>query len=391
MSHPLISRNADLQKLVDDGFEVEIIGGHLVIRSVPYLNATGQVRLGVLVFQLHVAADVTQPITQHVANWSGDFPHDELGRPLEKLRHVEAVASITDGLITKFSFSNKPPEGYQDHYQMVTTYVANISGPVQHMDENAKAQTWRVLENHDPESVFMFADTASSRAGITAVTRKLETGPVAIVGLGGTGSYVLDLLAKTPVAELHLFDGDRFGQHNAFRAPGAPTLEQLRARPFKVDYFAETYSRMRRRIIPHPIHVDAATVSLLETMSFVFICMDVGTTKRTIVETLVQRGIPFIDVGMGVNISDNNGLRGILRVATVSPDKTDHIGGRISFTEDGNNVYDQNIQIADLNALNAALAVLRWKKLRGFYEDLKKEHFSAYTIDVGKLVNEDMP
>jgi hypothetical protein len=193
------------------------------------------------------------------------------------------------------------------------------------------------------------------------------------------------------VAQLHLFDGDRLGQHNAFRAPGAPTIEQLRARPFKVDFYAETYSRMRRRIVPHPFHVDAATVSELETMSFVFICMDVGTSKRIIVDTLVQRGIPFIDVGMGVNISDNDGLRGILRVTTFTPEKADHIGGRISFTEDGNNVYDQNIQIADLNALNAALAVLRWKKLRGFYEDLKKEHFSAYSIDVGKLVNEDMP
>jgi hypothetical protein len=196
MSHPLISRNADLQKLEDDGFEVEIIGGHLVIRSVPYLNAAGQVRRGVLVCQLHVAVDVTQPITQHVANWAGDFPHDEQGRPIEKLRHGDGNTSITDTLITRFSFSNKPPEGYQDHYQMVTTYVAIISGPVQHVDENAKAQTWRVLESRDPASVFVFADTASSRAGITAVTRKLETGPVAIVGLGGTGSYVLDLMAR---------------------------------------------------------------------------------------------------------------------------------------------------------------------------------------------------
>jgi hypothetical protein len=391
MSHPLISRNADLQKLVDDGFEVEIIGGHLVIRSVPYLNAAGQVRRGVMVCQLHVTADITQPITQHVVNWTGDFPHDEMGRPLEKLRHGEAATSITDNLVTKFSFSNKPPEGYRDHYELVTTYVANISGPVQHVDENAKAQTWRVVENHDPESVFMFADTASSRAGITAVTRKLQTGPVAIVGLGGTGSYVLDLMAKTPVPELHIFDGDRFGQHNAFRAPGAPTIEQLKARPFKVDYFTETYSRMRRGIIPHPLHIDASTVSRLEGMSFVFICMDVGTAKRLIVDRLVQHGVPFVDVGMGVQISDNNGLRGILRVTTVTAEKANHVGARISFTEDGNNVYDQNIQIADLNALNAALAVLRWKKLCGFYEDLKKEHFSAYSIDVGTLVNEDMP
>ena len=253
-----------------------------------------------------------------------------------------------------------------------------------------KPETWRVLENHDPESVFMFADTATSRAGITAITRKLETGPVAIVGLGGTGSYVLDLTAKTPVSELHLFDGDRLGQHNALRTSSAND-RAVESSTVQGGLLRRNVLAYAARIIPHPYHIDADTVSQLGAMSFVFICMDVGTTKRIIVDTLVQCGIPFVDVGIGVNISDNNGVRGILRVTTVTKEKTDHIGERISFAEDGNNVYDQNIQIADLNALNAALAVLRWKKLCGFYEDLKKEHFSAYTIDVGKLVNEDMP
>ena len=53
------------------------------------------------------------------------------------------------------------------------------------------------------------------------------------MGLGGTGSYVLDLVAKTPVWEIHLFDGDAFLQHNAFRSPGAPSLDELEAQPPK--------------------------------------------------------------------------------------------------------------------------------------------------------------
>jgi hypothetical protein len=35
---------------------------------------------------------------------------------------------------------------------------------------------------------------------------------------------VLDFTAKTHVKEIHLFDGDTFFQHNAFRAPGAANL-----------------------------------------------------------------------------------------------------------------------------------------------------------------------
>ena len=80
---------------------------------------------------------------------------------------------------------------------------------------------------------FRYMDTASGRAGIGAISEQLATGPVAIVGLGGTGSYILDLVAKTPVREIHLFDGDRFGQHNAFRSPGAPHIDTLRQTPPK--------------------------------------------------------------------------------------------------------------------------------------------------------------
>ncbi len=39
--------------------------------------------------------------------------------------------------------------------------------------------------------------------------------------------------------------------------------------------------------------------------------------------------------------------------------------------------------------LNAALAVMKWKKLRGFYRDLENEHHSTFTTDGNMLLNED--
>ena len=63
---------------------------------------------------------------------------------------------------------------------------------------------------------------------------------------------------------------------------------------------------------------------------------------------------------------------------------------RISFvTADEVNEYDTNIQIAELNALNAALAVIRWKKFWDFYADQEGEHNSLYTIAGNELTNED--
>lgn len=67
------------------------------------------------------------------------------------------------------------------------------------------------------ETVFQYIDTNSSRANIEMINMKLERQKIAIIGLGGTGAYILDMVAKTPVKEIHLFDGDSFDQHNAFR------------------------------------------------------------------------------------------------------------------------------------------------------------------------------
>jgi hypothetical protein len=58
----------------------------------------------------------------------------------------------------------------------------------------------------------------------------------------------------------------------------------------------------------------------------------------------------------------------MLRSIVSLPDARERARARISFaTDDANNEYDKNVQVADLNALNACLAVIAWKKSRGFY------------------------
>jgi hypothetical protein len=109
---------------------------------------------------------------------------------------------------------------FEDYHELVVAYVAAITGEAQRIDPNASVYGNAVLVG-DEVGPFEYADVASVRARTTALTAKLASaGPIGIVGLGGTGSYVLDLVAKTPVPAIHLFDGDEFLQHNAFRAPG---------------------------------------------------------------------------------------------------------------------------------------------------------------------------
>jgi hypothetical protein len=117
--------------------------------------------------------------------------------------------------------------------------------------------------------------------------------------------------------------------------------------------------------------------------------MDQGATKRAVVDRLVAIGIPFVDVGMGV-ILNNGRLAGIVRVTASTPETRDRATPHISFSdEDGEaNQYATNIQIAELNAFNAALAVIRWKKMFGLYQDLRNEIYSGYSIPSGEIIAE---
>jgi tRNA A37 threonylcarbamoyladenosine dehydratase len=394
MSQQPISLSPDLSRLRDEGYEIEIVSGHLVLHSVPYVNAKKEVRRGALVSELTLAADVAQKPSTHVVRFAGEFPCNKHGQPLDKINAGTARQKISDDLVVEHSFSSKPgPDGYADYFEKMSTYVAILESQAQAIDPHATARTWRVIENDDPDSVFNYIDTASSRAGITAVMKKIEGQKIAIVGGGGTGSYTLDLVAKTPAAEIHVYDKDKYLQHSAFRSPGAPSLPHLKTIPSKVEHLKGIYSNMHRKIFAHDTYVDASNVECLRGMDFVFLCLDAGSAKRVIVEKLEEFGIPFVDVGMGVELVDDS-LIGVLRVTTSTKAKRDHVRSknRITFTGDGHeNLYSRNIQIAELNALNAALAVIKWKKLVGFYVDLEREHFSTYTLDGNKLINEDQP
>jgi hypothetical protein len=128
----------------------------------------------------------------------------------------------------------------------------------------------------------------------------------------------------------------------------------------------------------------------LDGLDFVFLCME-GKGKKQIVEKLEELKIPFVDVGMGITVAQNS-LRGQIRTTMSTPARRDHVHEkqRIPFaTADNVNEYDKNIQVAELNALNAALAVIKWKKLFGFYADDGNELFSIFVISGNEIINED--
>jgi predicted ThiF/HesA family dinucleotide-utilizing enzyme len=376
MSHPLVDRNEDLRQLQDEGYCVGIVGGgNLVVRDVPYLAAGRVVKTdGVLICKLNLNGDIVNRPDAHWLKFAGEMPHGVDGQPIHGLGAAVSPERFSDDLMATYQFSCMPKTGmYESYAKKIRTYIAYLWGPARQIDPSVTPHTKRILEPEDDTSPFMYLDTASARAEIEAISAKLAVERVAIVGLGGTGAYVLDLLGKTAVNEIHLYDGDILSSHNAFRSPGAASKDELHAFPFKVDYFKAKYSVLHKRIFAHPEYIASENIEQLRNMQCVFLCIDANPGKRPIVERLESFGVTFIDTGMGLTAT-NGMISGILRATTSQPDNRDKARAQMPFaTTDGADVYDKNIQVADLNALNAILAVMKWKKLRGFYYDSAKE------------------
>jgi hypothetical protein len=398
MCATLISLNPDLAKLEAEGYRLRIVRGvsnHLIVEGIPAVNIKGEVVFGSLYSPLEIDATgkVRSPIANHQCWWIGaDPPCDHTGRIMDELIANAHPEDKGDGIKTRVGMSRKLKSGncpipYPDYYKKLTTYIALIWPPAAEVDPTCTPKLDKpVVAVIDAQaSVFHYPDMATTRAGIGAATTKLLVDKVAVIGLGGTGSYILDLLAKTPVAEIHIFDGDDFELHNAFRAPGAPAKEDL-AKPKKVDWFGEMYDRMRKGIVRHPYHIRAEQLAELRGMSFVFLAIDDPKAKKVIVDFLLAERIPFIDVGMDVSLDRDVSLRGQVRVTVGTPLVSEHIEQVVSFSDGPENDVYRNIQVADLNMLNAALAIIRWKKWLGFYGDDAGEYHSLYNIQAGSLI-----
>jgi hypothetical protein len=387
MLQQLINRSPDLKRLRDEGYEIEIRNGYLIVKHIPYLNYMGKVNYGQLVSSLTLANDRTARPESHVVFFSGAQPCDPHGQPITAII-LSSQRQDLGGIIVDHTFSNKPIGGYNDYYEKITVYAAIITAPAKAIDEHVTEKTFKVIPDTENDSVFQYIDTNSSRSNINAVNTKLQKYKVGIVGLGGTGSYILDLVAKTPVSSIKLFDGDVLLQHNAFRSPGAATTAQLDQKLNKSVYFANIYAAMHKHIKAVPNFITQENLQELDDLSFVFIAVDSNKVRKLVSDHLVKKSISFIDVGLGVEMVEDK-LLGTLRVTAGTPEKNDHLSIRVPTEDSGDNVYATNIQIADLNALNAALAVVKWKKIATFYQDLEEEHHSAYSINISKIFNED--
>ena len=248
---------------------------------------------------------------------------------------------------------------------------------------------------------FKIPNTFEARAAIGPVQDRIREQRIAIIGLGGTGAYVLDLVAKTPVMEIHLLDSDDVNWHNFMRAPGAPTAEEIGSRHKgclrKVDYYHSKYASLRKGIHPHAVRVDSSSMFAeflsVHPVNYAFVCidqlMDSDSPRQDIVySVLSEAGVPFIDSGVSITL-DNCAVRGVVATSACAAGSLAWKDAIPNARVEGNVPGYRNVQLPEVNALAASLAVMEWRRRTRQYVSESISFLHKFRLETPRIVTAD--
>lgn len=391
MFQKLVSHNGDIERLVEKGYAVAFDDGYLVVRDIPYLDAAKALHWGVIVTKLVFIDNERVQQDDHQIFFAGGVPHNLNGAAIPNLGGGPTTLALGEGfedVVVQRSFSNKPvPEGkFSDFFAKIESYVAIISGPAIEA-HGVTPLSYKVDKTNRGNPIFKFHDTLTSRAEIGDLSALMKNDVVAVIGLGGTGGYLLDFLVKTPVKEIRGFDLDVFHVHNAYRSPGR--FDPAELDKTKAEIYRDRYENFRTGLNIEAKYIDSTSVAELEGVTFAFVCVDKGPARAAIFDILMQLAIPFIDVGLGLN-RKRGPLNGMLRVTYYSRERAAQTReeGHAELSEQPDALYHKNVQICELNALNASLAIIKFKQLRGFYVDDGAIYHLLFEIADMKIVTQ---
>lgn len=378
------SVDGSIQRLLDEGYALYRRGPY-VVATVRYLDASGSPHTGLMADTLNFDSEgrVRAEPKNHQMYFIGEQPYDDQNRILFGGRDRNSVP-LFDGKRSTFYWSWKQTDSagnkreYVDLYEKFTDYITYVSGPVEAKFPQYKITPYEVLDQTELGCPFPFEDMNSARADLRELDKLLEADCVAIIGAGGTGSYIFDFISKTRVKKIKLFDFDVFDLHNAFRIPGATDREEL-GQP-KIDVLEQRYRGWHNGTEVVEARLDTESAGLLDGVTFAFLAVDKIAARRDIAKLLLTKDIPFVAVGMGIH-HGNPGLTGMVETTVIDAETAPLIFEDIAGDQlvDLADEYDRNIQTVELNAMNAAIAVFMYKRYRGYYASGRNVFQTSFT------------
>lgn len=139
----------------------------------------------------------------------------------------------------------------------------------------------------------------------TSLLRQLTVG---VIGCSGTGSFVIEMLARLGVKKLVLVDPDRVEYRNLNRIVGTTAADAATSRS-KVEVLGEHVARMgldtRVEVVPRAL-ASVEAVRALAACDVLFGCMDSHDGRRTLNRLACFYVLPYFDCGVGL-MADGSG------------------------------------------------------------------------------------
>jgi len=263
---------------------------------------------------------------------------------------------------------------YEDAWEALNNYVKQIYalflGRSASRGEAPRPYTFDVLGDHLPEAV--------EWRGLVAQER------VAIIGLGGVGAWIADIVVKADPREVHGWDHDCIEPKNILRMPGGIDPNVWIGRP-KASWFQKTYSLIHTNVHGHNAKVQSENLQeVIEGITFAFVAVDEADDRMMVCDALANAGIPFVVAGLSPVRKDKR-VKVSIRIVTA------HIGvpsWREAIPQVGQAGQDDygSLDLPDVYSVTASWAIQSWRKMRGQFWQEQREECLDYSASDQSLI-----
>jgi hypothetical protein len=179
--------------------------------------------------------------------------------------------------------------------------VTVVGDTIEFHDASESAE---ILEAHDLRNQQTFGE------GTTRLLKRLEIG---VVGASGTGSWVIEMLARLGVGRLVLVDPDKVENKNLNRIVNATQADAVAGRP-KVQVLRDAVSRVGFGTLIETVAGDLRSPAVLRRLAacdVIFGCVD-SPFARSLLNTLATHYLlPYLDVGVRLQADGRGGISSV--------------------------------------------------------------------------------
>lgn len=289
----------------------------------------------------------------------------------------QAIGNVTrTGDKNSCSISIKKNAGdYQDAWDALKTYIHAIYSGFLSSDNNNIQQakrpyTFQILGEKSREEIQWFDLVRGDK--------------IAIIGLGGVGAWIADLMTKTDVIEIHGWDEDVIEEKNIIRMPGAVSPKWVGKA--KAMWFQKTYRKIHKKVYGHAENITERNVQkICNNITFAFVAIDNEKGRKIICEHMTKHGIPFIDIGLSLNRNNDNQLCVSIRISIALPYDETWQKSIPAVDKAGQEIYGK-LELPDVAAMAAGWAVQYWRKMRGQLAQEKPQECMKYQADTNMII-----